>query len=394
VTRTYRIISADSHLDLAPDRWTHRIPAKWRDRAPRRVKLENGADGVVIENRPVHRLTVARMGGMSASEAREEHKRVPTFETHAGSGSPEQRLHEQDQDEVDAEILFTHSAHTSFWRGIREDEGFRALVHAYNEFLAEEYCAHAPDRLIAIGVIPPTCLDDALAELEYCTQAGLRGVALYRYPSGKGYPTPEDDRFWAAALERRMPITSHTNGGGTRFTNEGPTFLYPHPPANDGGVLSRDPISVEFFRFCGDAAFAPIQLAFAGVFDRFPELQIYWAETQVGWLPFALWQIDDHCERYLPLIRQRWGLSALERRPSDYLRTQNLWGFLYDPVGVRLRHDAGPQSLLWGSDFAHVASNWPRSGQIIDEMFAGVPDDERDLMVAGNAIRFFHLDEA
>ena len=59
MAQAYRVISADSHLDLAPDRWTHRVPAKWRDRAPRRVKLENGADGVAIENRAVHRLTAA-----------------------------------------------------------------------------------------------------------------------------------------------------------------------------------------------------------------------------------------------------------------------------------------------------------------------------------------------
>lgn len=85
MARAYRIISADSHLDLAPERWTHRVPAKWRDRAPRRVKLANGADGVVIENRPLHQLAFARMGGVPSSEA---HKRTPTFETHAGSGSP------------------------------------------------------------------------------------------------------------------------------------------------------------------------------------------------------------------------------------------------------------------------------------------------------------------
>ena len=38
-------------------------------------------------------------------------------------------------------------------------------------------------------------------------------------------------------------------------------------------------------RFGGDAAFAPMQMAFAGVWDRFPALRIYWAETMIGWLP-------------------------------------------------------------------------------------------------------------
>ena len=63
----YTIISGDSHLDLAPDRWTHRVPAKWRSRAPRRVKLESGEDAVVIEDRPpapdLGRLASAVAGG-------------------------------------------------------------------------------------------------------------------------------------------------------------------------------------------------------------------------------------------------------------------------------------------------------------------------------------------
>jgi predicted TIM-barrel fold metal-dependent hydrolase len=188
-----------------------------------------------------------------------------------------------------------------------------------------------------------------------------------------------------------MPITSHTNGGSTRFTTEGPVFQYPRSPT--GGIPGRDPISSDFFRFCGDAAFAPIQLAFAGVFDRFPELQFYWGETQAGWLPFALFQIDDHWERYRKLAQEQWGLGSLARRPSEYLRSHNLWGFLYDPIAVRLRHDAGVENLLWGNDFAHIAGNWPHSRDIIDEMFAGVPDDERHLILAGNAVRFFHLND-
>jgi len=371
--REYRIISSDSHLDLPPDRWTGRVAPEWRERAPRRVKLAGGADAFVFENRPTQRVGLSRSGWSR------------------GMGTPEQRLQEQDQDGVDAEVLFTHATYLNYWRGIREDEGYCALIHAYNEFLAEEYCAYAPDRLIGIGVIPPTSLEDALTELEYCARAGLRGVALYRFPSGKSYPTPEDDRFWAAAIDHRMPITSHTSGGTTRFTNEGPAFAYPRTPGD--GLAGQDPINTYFFRFCGDAAFAPIQLAFAGVFDRFPELQIYWAETQAGWLPFALWQIDDHWERYRSLATEQWGLSPLQRRPSEYLREQNLWGFLYDPVAVRLRHDAGVEALLWGSDFAHIATNWPHSAQIIDEMFAGVPENERHLILAGNAIRFFHLED-
>jgi len=48
-------------------------------------------------------------------------------------------------------------------------------VRAYNDFLAEDYCAADPDRLLGLGVIPMTNLQGALAELEH-----IRGIRLRR----------------------------------------------------------------------------------------------------------------------------------------------------------------------------------------------------------------------
>jgi predicted TIM-barrel fold metal-dependent hydrolase len=377
----YTIISGDSHLDLAPDRWTHRVPAKWKPRAPKRVRLESGEDAIVIEDRPPAPIGFTRSVGVSHEKL---HLQIPTFENSAGTGNPEQRLREQDQDGVQAEILFSR---TSLLRAVKEDEGYVALVHAYNEYLAEEYCAAAPDRLLAMGVIPTTNINDAVAELEYCKRAGLKGVLLDRFPNGTGHPTPEDNRFWAAAVDLNMPLTSHTGGGSTRFRDKGPSFLFPHRPETDRG----NPFS-QMFRFCGDAAYAPMQMAFAGVWDRFPKLQIYWAETMAGWLPFALWQIDDHYERYQHLWKALWGLGPLKHKPSEYLREHCLWGFLYDPVGVSARAATGADKLIWGSDFAHAASDWPNSRESIEKSFSGVPQKDRDSMLAGNVVKFFHLD--
>ena len=39
MSRKYRYFSADSHFERLPETWTHRVPAKYRDRAPRRIKL-------------------------------------------------------------------------------------------------------------------------------------------------------------------------------------------------------------------------------------------------------------------------------------------------------------------------------------------------------------------
>ena len=140
-------------------------------------------------------------------------------------------------------------------------------------------------------------------------------------------------------------------------------------------------------RFTSDNALAPIQLAFAGVFDRFPTLRVYWAETQVGWLPYCLSQIDDNYERNRYWAEAPVGHGAAQAQTQRVsLPAHSLWGFMKDPLGVRLRHDIGVKALLWGSDFAHATGDWPESRRVIDETFAGVPPDERYAMLAGNAI--------
>ena len=46
--RTYRLIDADTHVNEPPDLWTTRVPAQYRDRAPRIERFEQG-DAWVLE---------------------------------------------------------------------------------------------------------------------------------------------------------------------------------------------------------------------------------------------------------------------------------------------------------------------------------------------------------
>jgi predicted TIM-barrel fold metal-dependent hydrolase len=354
-----------------------------RPSAARTVRLANGNDGILLENRAPH-TPGAQLTG--TGRRYDLHDVGPITYDGPGTGTPDQRCREQDQDGIDAEVMYTHPSYVQFWRGIRDDEPFKAMIWAYNNWLGTEYCAHAPDRLLAMGVIPTTGVDDAIAEMEHCAQVGLKGIALYRFPGGKNYPTPEDDRFWQHALAMKMPITAHTAGGTTRFSREEPVF-----PQVQGQSMGRgDPVSI-LCRFCGDTAVVPIQLALAGVFDRFPELRIYHAETQAGWIPFALFQIDDNYARERYKMERNLGIPPLARTPSQYFRRHALWGFMNDPVAVQRRTEIGVDRLLWGSDFAHAQGDWPESIEVIDEMMEGVPPDERFRLLAGNAIDFFHL---
>ena len=49
----------------------------------------------------------------------------------------------------------------------------------------------------------------------------------------------------------------------------------------------------------------------------------------------------------------------------------------------------GLDRLLWSSDFPHGGSDWPHSREAIERQFAGVPEDERYPILAGNALRLY-----
>ena len=93
---------------------------------------------------------------------------------------------------------------------IRDKAARIGVVQGFNDFFAEEYCAVDRDRLIGMAVMPNSGVAEDIAEMERCKRMGFKGAWLSTFPSGKGYPTDEDDRFWAAALDLEMPLVIHT----------------------------------------------------------------------------------------------------------------------------------------------------------------------------------------
>ena len=224
MARHYRFISADSHYESPPEAWTHRVAGKYRDRAPRRIKLANGKDGLAMEGRPLV------YGGTSLYGGRAPEVFDPTqldYDRTPGCGSAEQRLREQDKDGIDAEVLFALDARNG---SIRDKAARIGVVQGFNDFFAEEYCAVDPDRLIGMAVLPGSGVAEDIAEMERCKRMGLKGAWLSTFPSGKGYPIPEDDRFWAAALDLDMPLVIHTSFPTKVGSRETPLFKYPKEP--------------------------------------------------------------------------------------------------------------------------------------------------------------------
>lgn len=386
MARRYRYISADSHLEIPPERWTNRVPAKYRDRAPRTVKLEIG-EALAVEGRPL-----AVMGLNFGSRGLDRLTIGGTFEETPGTGLPEQRLREQDIDGVDAEIMFTGVSGPNLWRGIANDDAYCSVVRAFNDYLGEEYCAVAPDRLLGLGVIPETGIDRSVAELQHCAKLGLAGVTINSFPSGRSYPSDEDDRFWATAQDLNMPVTIHVEFGfpGTTYGGRNQAFKYERLP-----VDGMNDIILRLGKYGFRGSIHAVQLLWGGVFQRFPDFKLYIAETQIGWIPNFLEQMDNHYKRHYRWADRLLGLKPLDRMPSEYIKEHVYWGFLYNPVGVRTVFrelgDAGVDRVMWASDFPHGETDWPNSKESMAENFAGIPDDAVYKMTVANAVKFFGL---
>jgi uncharacterized protein len=386
MARTYRLVSADSHLQVPADFWTDRVPSQYRDLVPKRVKLPEGGEAIVAADGSQYFGAT----GSYAGHTPEDFDPIHAFDygKAIGSGPPEQRLREQDQDGVDAELLYPGTSATHGIR-VKDHDAYGAMVRAYNEYLGE-YCSEAPERLFGVGMLPGGgTVAEKIAEMERCKKAGLRAVGLPGFPGNAPYPTDEDDEFWAAALDLGMPLSIHTtiSRGGS-----GPIFKYPKQP-EDGNT--EDDFLNRIYRHANSSrcgSLTACQMVFAGVFDRFPKLKIYWAENNVGWIPFYFEQMDAEYEKNKFWAERYFGLKQLDRMPSEYIKEHAYWGFYDDPIGIKLRNIIGVDHISWGSDFPHVVTYWPNSEQVLDKQMDGVPSDERQKMQADNILDFLGIE--
>jgi hypothetical protein len=207
MARNYRDISGDSHLEIEAKWWVGRVPKTYRDQAPRLVRLPDGSDAWAVEGQPLRQVPFDLYGG----KGRDVWKPYgQNYETTPGTGPAEQRLKEQDTDGIDAEVLFPGQASGPyFWRYIRDDEAYKACVRAYNEFLAEDYCSAGPDRLLGLGVIPMTNLQDALAVMPAMSVGGSAWTGVpAKWPvlriSGRTVPVTHSWKGSASSLSLRM----------------------------------------------------------------------------------------------------------------------------------------------------------------------------------------------
>jgi predicted TIM-barrel fold metal-dependent hydrolase len=48
-------------------------------------------------------------------------------------------------------------------------------------------------------------------------------------------------------------------------------------------------------------------------------------------------------------------------------------------------------NLMWGSDYPHAESTFPKSRQIVERILKDVPDEEKAMIAGANAAQLYHF---
>ncbi len=375
--RKYELISADGHVETPPESWIRHLDEQYRPYAPQLIPLRDGGEAWLIEGQQLV-PNGQNITGRGPVKIRGGSYYKPDGSPAEGAGDGAQRLREQDEDGIDAEVLFPPVFASRMIESISDKDAYRALVRAYNTFLAEDYCSVAPDRLIGNAVMPVTGLEHALAELEYVAAAGLHSVSFHQFPNGGGFAKPEDDEFWKRSLELGIKLSPHFGFGAYS------------PPMNAVGIgIAPDPFAATI---CQRASGLPplytlSQLVCTGVFDRIPNLEFYFAEVNASWLPWGLFVLDDNYEIFRGVFDRK-----LERKPSEYILDHCWFGIIRDPRAIQMYEHVPFDRLMFGSDFPHSVGSFPNTQRFLDEAFEGVPDSLRRTMLLENPARYYGLD--
>jgi predicted TIM-barrel fold metal-dependent hydrolase len=265
-------------------------------------------------------------------------------------------------------------------------EEYRLLwagVQAHNRWLVD-FCNDAPGRRAGLAQVFLTNLDDAIAEVKWAKENGLKGVLVPADHQCSIVNLYERrlDPFWKACSDYGMPVHRHSAGVGPPETED------TGPAAIAIGVYETQ---LFFHRTLP-------HLMVGGVFERFPDLQFVMTETGAAWIPEELERLDwsvklgaQKGHMAYPLYHR--AVENMKKLPSDHWR-KNM--FVAPSLAVRKDLDAldgiGADRLMWGNDYPHHEGSFPHNRLAVRLLFHDIPEDKVRQMTSLNAAKLYGFD--
>jgi predicted TIM-barrel fold metal-dependent hydrolase len=297
----------------------------------------------------------------------------PANERIQGGLDPAARLRDMDADLI--ERAFIYPTLGLIIQGVTERRPAIALARAVNDWMAD-YCRHAPQRLIGIGVLPVVDAGAALDEAKRCIdELGFGGV--YRRPEAYDVPAVHDPSFeplWEYLEARDVPIGIHS----------GYSSLVPQPFFNtrfEGNYLAGHAAS-----FVTEAMNALTSFVFYGILERHPRLRVGLVECGAVWAMGYCHRLDEHMKSW-PTTH-----ATLTMKPSEYFRRQVFVSVEEYEPGLAAMLDLYPHNVVFESDYPHPDGTFP--GATADLLECGeLSEHQKRAVLRDNSLRLYGLDQ-
>lgn len=372
------LVSSDSHVIEPPDLWTGR-GGDLEERMPRVVRSDDG-DWWWVDGYKTMSFLGIQTGDRFEGDPTKLRTSARFDEVRPAALDPARYLEENQLDGVWCSVLYPSQGLVLF--SVPVSDVVSAAMKAYNDWLAE-FCSEDTGRLKGVAMLNLDDVDEAVAELERCRGMGLGGALISVLPPPwQPYRSPVYDRLWAAAQDLEMPLSLHTATERADPRVGAAAFRLDVKDVPPSAFVNSD------FQVRQTLA----DMIYSGVFERFPRLRVGSVEHEVGWIPYFLARLDyAYTDR--PRRGPEWRRFADPGvLPSDFFRSNVFVSFQEDPYGLRLREVFGVGALMWGSDYPHTESTFPRSRQILDRILADVTEDEARRIACTNCADLYGFD--
>ncbi len=252
-----------------------------------------------------------------------------------------------------------------------DTEAVVTLFRGFNRWLQEDWGCNYKDRIFASPYITLADLDFACEELEWALAQDARTVvmrpaAVWTRSDGVRSPAHESfDPFWARVNEAGVTVVVHAGDSG--YTTHG--YVRDGFSSDFGGAFSPN---IKHFNIERAAYDFLITLAYARLFERFPNVRIASVENGAEFLPDLFRKLRQSRDR---LRNQNYYKEDPGLLFKEHVSINPFWEDDVNEVAELM----GPDRVIFGSDWPHI-EGMPEPLDYAAELAAFSEADKRKIL--------------
>lgn len=399
------VISVDDHLLEHPDMFQRWLPSKFREDAPKVVKLpweivpdddpgpnpnrQGVRPAAATGGRPeadcwifgdVQQFIVNQIASIGIPLDQIDGTPVNFGDMKPALYDPKLRLADMDIVNVERSLCFPNSSRfcgqVYLWMAAKDQELGLACVKAYNDWAVEEWAGDSHGRLIPVGLIPLWNAQLAAEEVRRNADRGVRAVAFSELPTRLELPSIHDKNgYWLpfieACNETSTVICIHIGSSSTNMISS--------PDAPRGVAASASSINAQL---------SVADWLLSGLLAKYPNIKLSFSESQIGWMPYVYERIDKMWLKGSAFTEMNANITEL---PSSYTKKRVYGCFFSDDFGIESRDIIGVDQITYEGDYPHQDGPWPDTYTYLESVLADLPSKDAYKIARGNALEMLGL---